>query len=137
MEHRVVARFKDGRLLKGLARDPAPGSGLLRLRLPGESNVPIDIRLEDLKGVFFVKTWEGNPAYVESEEGFANGELESNGTYRMQRTVAGFQDGERLKGYSHNFAPDLPTLCFFPYDPFGNNYKVLIVCSALSDIEIW
>jgi hypothetical protein len=137
MEHRVVARFKDGRLLKGLARDPEPGSDLLRLRLPGEPGLPVEIRLEDLKGVFFVKSWEGNPAYVESDEGFAEGELRSNGAHRMQRAVAGFQDGERLKGYSHNFAPDLPTMCFFPHDPFGNNYKVLIVCSALSDIEIW
>jgi hypothetical protein len=137
MEHRVVARFKDGRVLKGLARDPSPGSGVLRLRPAGEPSEAVEIRLEDLKGVFFVKSWEGNPAYVESDEGFADGPLAGNGAFRMQRTVAGFQDGERMKGYSHNFAPDLPTLCFFPYDPFGNNYKVLIVCSALSDIEIW
>ena len=137
MEHKVVARFKDGRLLKGFARDPEPASGSLRMSVPGEDPGSVEITLEDLKGIFFVKSWEGNAAYVEREEGFAEGVPDFNGAYRLQRTVAGFSDGERLKGYSHNYSPDQPTLSFFPYDPFGNNYKILIVCSALSDIEIW
>jgi len=137
MEHKVVAHFKNGRLLKGLARDPRPPEGDLCMSLPGEAPEMVRVPLEDLKGVFFVKSWEGNSAYVEREEGFADGPLGHNGAYRLQRTVAGFHDGERLKGYTHNFSPGQPTLSFFPYDPFGNNYKILIVCSALSDIEIW
>lgn len=137
MEHKVVAHFKDGRLLKGLARDPEPADAELQLSLPGAAPRALRVPLEDLKGVFFVKSWEGNAGYVEREEGFAEGPVHQNGAYRLQRTVAGFQDGERLKGYSYNYSPGQPTVSFFPYDPFGNNYKILIVCSALSDIEIW
>ena len=137
MEHKVVARFKDGRLLKGLARDPAPSDAELVLSLTGEALAFLRVPLEELKGVFFVKSWEGNPAYVEREEGFGDGPVQRNGGYALERTIAGFQDGERMKGYSHNYSPGQPTLSFFPYDPFGNNYKVLIVCSSLSDIEIW
>lgn len=137
MEHKVVAHFKDGHVLKGLARDPDPTATRLWLSLPGEAPGSIEIPIEDLKGVFFVKSWEGNPAYVERDDGFAEGPVNQNGAYRLQRTVAGFRDGERMKGYSYNYSPGQLTLSFFPYDPFGNNYKVLIVCSALSDIEIW
>jgi hypothetical protein len=137
MEHKVVAHFKDGRLLKGLAADPEPATGRLRLTRAGPAPEPMEVPLEELKGVFFVKSWEGNSGYVDREDGFEQDSPSTNGTYRLQRTVAGFRDGERMKGYSHNYSPDQSTLSFFPYDPFGNNYKVLIVCSALSDLEIW
>ena len=137
MEHKVVAHFKDGRLLKGLTGDPDPTSGRVRVQLSGDGSKVLEIPLETLKGLFFVKSWEGNSAYVERYEGFEETSPAQSGNYRLQRTVAGFQDGERLKGYSYNYSPDQPVLQFFPYDPFGNNYKVLIVCSALSDLEIW
>jgi hypothetical protein len=137
MEHKVVARYKDGRVCKGFARDPEPAAGRLRLSVPGEALGSMEIPLEELKGVFFVKSWDGNAAYVERDDGFSEGAPGFNGAYRLQRTVAGFHDGERMKGYSYNYTPGQATLSFFPYDPFGNNYKILIVCSALSDVEIW
>ncbi|MCZ6779501.1 MAG: hypothetical protein V3U86_13250 [Acidobacteriota bacterium] len=137
MEHKVVAHFKDGRLLKGLASDPDPSSGHLHVKLPGDGSDKVEVPLESLKGVFFVKSWEGNSAYVERAEGFGESSPNQSGAYPLQRTVVGFQDGERMKGYSYNYSPDQPALQFFPYDPFGNNYKILIVCSALCDLEIW
>jgi hypothetical protein len=137
MEHKVVAHFKDGRLLKGLSSDPDLSSGSVRVKLPGDGSETVAVSLEALKGLFFVKSWEGNSAYVDREEGFEESSPSQSGAYRLQRTVVGFQDGERMKGYSYNYSPDQPLLQFFPYDPFGNNYKILIVSSALSDLEIW
>ncbi len=137
MEHKIVAHFKDGRLLKGLASDPDPSSGHLNVKLPGDMSDKVEVPLESLKGVFFVKSWEGNSAYVERDEGFEENSPNQTGAYRLQRTVVGFQDGERIKGYCYNYSPDQAALQFFPYDPFGNNYKILIVCSALCDLEIW
>ncbi|MEE9218826.1 MAG: hypothetical protein V3U98_07130 [Acidobacteriota bacterium] len=137
MEHKVVVHFKDGRLLKGLANDPDSAEGFLHLKLAGEVSNNVQVPLESLKGIFFVKSWEGNAAYVDRNDGFEERAPSQNGIYDLQRTIVGFQDGECLKGYSYKYSPEQSAVLFFPYDPFGNNYKILIVCSALSDLEIW
>ena len=55
----IVARFQDGRVLKGFTSDFLPAKDHFHISLqdqpPGAK--PLDVRVADLKGLFFVKTF--------------------------------------------------------------------------------
>src|SRR5262249_48080923 len=66
---RVVARYADGQALKGYALDFDPDQPRFRLTLAqGSPEEVVEVWLKDLKALFFVRSFEGNPAYDESKE---------------------------------------------------------------------
>jgi len=68
--NKVVARFADGRVLKGTTADFFAAKELFHLAVAvaPAGTEPIEIRTADLKALFFVKDLMGNPGYVERKE---------------------------------------------------------------------
>lgn len=126
---RVVARFLDGRVLKGTTHDFAPNKPRFHLCLGGnEAAKPVDVQVADLKAVFFVKSWEGNPRRVKSND-FARAAGQG------RRVVVTFTDGEILAGFTVGYAPDKPGFFLLPVDPAGNNTRVFVVVGAVKKVE--
>jgi Family of unknown function (DUF6982) len=64
-----VARYADGQVLKGYAGDFDPDQPRFHL-VPahGSPEDVVEVWLKDLKALFFVRSFEGDPRYVESRD---------------------------------------------------------------------
>ena len=126
MEAKVVVHHLDGRLVKGVTRDflPAKPSFNVQDKETGE-NIPIEIT--DLKAVFFVKTYRGNPVAVHRQD------TERVGLGKKIKVV--FKDSETLVGYTSGYSPGRPGFFVFPADPEDNNEKVFVVTGATNEVS--
>src|SRR5262249_45574642 len=101
VSNRVVAHFLDGRVLKGASYDVAPAKATCHLQTPDGS---VEVRLSELKALFFVKDLSGNPAYQEANT-VARGDMRAVGARRVQ---VRFRDGEQLTGLAPTYSPEQP-----------------------------
>ena len=128
---KLVARYRDGRVVKGYSYDFSADAPRFQLYpLGGESTrQTIEVRMMDLKAVFFVRDFAGNPQYAEQKT-FAEGERSPG------RPVAVvFTDGEVLTGYTLGYDRQLPRFFLFPVDPRSNNLRVFVVSTAVSAVR--
>ena len=128
--NKVVARYKDGRLIKGTTRDFVPGKPTFHLEVL-DSNEIEEIQVEDLKAVFFVKNFDGKPDYEESRD-FPPNPPASKG----RKIAVAFTDGEILTGYTLAYDPRRPGFFMMPTDEMSNNDRVYVVRSAVAEVGI-
>ena len=128
--HKIVARFKNGRVLKGNTQNFNPST-------PNFHFVPLDaevgakpeiVELRDLKAVFFVRTFEGDPKR-EDREFFL-----PNQPYQGREVQVEFIDGEILIGSTPNYTPEMPGFFIFPADVESNTIKVFAVTSGIKHV---
>lgn len=129
MSNKVVARFLDGRLIKGASLDVDPARPSFHvLQPPGPA---AEVKLADLKALFFVRTLEGNAAHEEASE------VESDDPrVRGSKLVSlQFADGENLVGMTIRYPPNRPYFFVVPVDPKSNNIRVLVNQAALTSMK--
>ena len=80
-----------------------------------------------LKAIFFVYDFEGNPQH-QSQKGFRTENLPGG-----KETVVVFEDGEELFGYVQMAHPDRNGFFVFPADSDGNNERIYVIRSAVSE----
>ena len=135
-EDKVVAHFKDGRIVKGHTRDFSPSRDSFTLQpYVGEAG-PVPVFLDDLKAVFHVRTFEGNRDHPPSR-GRVGTVDEPRFTSVMEqgrRVALLFNDGERLWGYAEIEGSPTRGFFFFPTDPGDNNLRVYVVKSSLKEM---
>lgn len=123
----VVARYRDGRLVKGTTEDFAPNAS--EFRVVPVTGGPILVKdLPDLKAVFFVKDLDGNRLYDERKD-FAVAEQFG------RKTVVNFYDKEELWGYTLAGHTQQPYFFLFPVDPESNNAKVYVVRASTTVVR--
>ncbi len=127
---RVVARFNDGRALKGTTQDFYPNRQKFHL-LPADGGSPVEIRCADLKAVFFVKTFEGDPARTKLR-GFVTSPPE---TSQGKKIAVRFKDGELVCGYTLAYAPDRDGFFVSPADAEGNTLRTYVVTAAAAEVK--
>jgi small nuclear ribonucleoprotein (snRNP)-like protein len=128
---RVVVRTVNGEVLKGYTQDFNPNSFSFHLYTQDQdfSQRPKELLLRDLKAVFFVKSFEGNPEYRERKVF-----VDSDRTMG-RRVEVRFKDGELLQGSTLGFNPNKPGFFLFPPDPNSNNIRVFVVTSSLDGLR--
>lgn len=129
MSNKVVARFRDGRVLKGTGLDIDPGRPNFHLQQAEGGR--ISVALVELKALFFVKSLEGNPEHNESDR-LEPGDVRSRGLTRV-RVV--FEDGEVIAGMTIRYPPNRPFWFLLPVDAKSNNIRMLVNSSAVKSIE--
>jgi len=137
---KVVARFKNGKTLKGHVRDFGVGSETVTVEDP-ETRTAHKILISELKAIFFVKTFEGQDQYVEKK---VFGIRKNPG----RKVFVKFKDNEALVGYVEGDIPwakgfslerdGIKTTGFFlvPVDNNSNNIKVFVVGTSIQDVTI-
>ena len=129
--NKVVARFVDGRLLKGVTGDFFPAKPFFHIDVvdspPGAE--AITVRTAELKAVFFVKDFQGNPMYVERQEF----DPSRPPVGRAIRVV--FEDGEVLVGTTTGYQPGRPGFFVEPADPGSNNERCYVITAAAREIK--
>lgn len=127
---RVVARFRDGRTLKGTTQDFKPASPRFHL-VPAGGGAPVEVRLDALKAVFFVRSVEGSPGR-DKLKGFVEAAAE---TPQGKKIAVRFTDDELLCGYTLTYSPGREGFFLFPADVGGNNLRVYVVTAAAAEIK--
>lgn len=126
---KIVARFTDGRTLKGYCGDfdvTKPQFSLLPLPTPAASG-RVAVNLADLKAVFFVREFSGKPEYRERKT-FC-GPVQGR---KIQATLA---DGEVIIGTTQGYRAGGPGFYVTPADPRANNAKIFLVSSAVRQVR--
>lgn len=127
---RVVARFSDGKVLKGTTQDFFPNRPSFHL-IPAHGGDGVEIRCKQLKAVFFVKTFEGD-AKRKDVRGFVTAPAE---TAQGKKIAVRFRDGEVLCGYSLSYTPDRDGFFVFPADGGSNNLRAYVVTAATAEVK--
>jgi len=126
--NKQVARFADGRILKGTTLDFSPAKEFFHLTLPSET-LSIPVHLPDLKALFFVKDFAGDPEHVEKKN------IDTPVPPGARAIRATFDDGEVLVGTTTGYRHGFPGFFLVPADSESNNERCYIVADATQDVR--
>jgi len=130
--NKIVARFQDGRVLKGFTSDFMPGKEYLHL-LPEDAQPdakPLLINIPELKAIFFVKDFRGDPKYKQKKV------FDEKHPVPGRKIKVLFSDGELLIGTTQGYQPGRPGFFVFPADLIDNNERCYVVSSATKDVSL-
>jgi small nuclear ribonucleoprotein (snRNP)-like protein len=125
--NRVVARFRDGRVVKGTTTDFSPTRDVLHVQT-GDGMVLV--RHGELKALFFVRDLFGDPAHRKSNQ------------FPVDRTLVGhpirveFLDGEVLVGTTVGYRPDRAGFFVAPADAAGNAERCYVIAAATRSVRM-
>jgi hypothetical protein len=122
----VVARYTDGRVLKGHCRGFIPSRGYVSVApMPDAPQASVTtLLLRHLKAVFFVHDLAGAPADVEATP-----------TARGRDIIVTFMDGEVMSGTTLNYAVDSAGFYLSPHDQRGNNLRIFVINEAVRHVQ--
>lgn len=127
---KVVARYTNGIVLKGFTHDFLPNKDRFHLRAPDKaSGEAMEVLLKELKAVFFVKDFGGDPQYRERKK-YLEGEKPSG-----KKVEVTFKDGEVIVGSTLGYDRSRPGFFVFPADTNANNIRVFAVSPAIRNVR--
>jgi len=128
--NQAVVAFLDGRRLKGYIFNFSAVRESFRL-FPDEKakqESGTDIQMKDLKAIFFVKDFTGDPSYKESADGVAS---------RHGRKIeVTFADGEKLTGFCDAYNKQKLGFFLFPADSRSNNARVFAINRNVREVKM-
>ena len=129
----VVARYRDGRTIKGTTYDFGPQKKGFHVVAIGEEGGKVsEVLFSDLKAVFFVKSLEGrqdHPLTRAVEEKAEPGSL--------MKVKITFFDGETLAGTSRGYTPEREGFFIVPLEEDSNNSRIFVISKAVQEVETW
>jgi len=130
---RVVVHFMGGKLLKGYTRDFTAGTDIFTLISDQQEDrgKTHQVRVADLKAVFFVRRLDGNKFYQERKKF-----NEVGGSHlRGHRIELRFKDGEIIRGTTDDYSVGKQGFFVTPVDPKSNNHRIYVVSDALRRVR--
>jgi hypothetical protein len=138
---KVILRCIDGTILKGHIRDFSEQSDELILQ-ELDSDVVRVIKIDILKAIFFVRSFEGNRQYKEKKS-YGLRKPHGHRTFIKfidDEDMVGFLEGELPwdKGFflSQNTINNLKGFFLLPADEGSNNIRVFIFAHAVKDVTV-
>lgn len=124
----VVARFLDGRVLKGTTHDFAPAKPAFHLHgVCDAAEHGLVVPVGSLKALFFVKSYEGNAKHVEDLD-------VASAVGQGRRIIVTFVDDEVVSGFTTGYARDKQGFFMVPADPQSNNARIYVVTASVKKI---
>jgi hypothetical protein len=131
IQNKIVVRYQDGRVSKGFTSNFMPNKDLFHLSPLGAPPglKPLDVRVKDLKAIFFVKDFAGDRDYNE------------NKTFDESRPVVGkkiqviFRDGEVLIGTTQGYQAGRAGFFVFPADRQSNIDRFFVIAAATRSVS--
>jgi hypothetical protein len=132
IQNKIVIRYVDGRLLKGITNDFFPNKEVFHViptaAAPGAK--PQEIRIAELKALFFVKDFEGDPDYSEKKA------FDPAKPVLGRKISVQFKDGEILVGTTTGYQPGRSGFFINPADPKSNNERCYVVTTATKEVKL-
>jgi hypothetical protein len=127
---KVVARYLTGKRVKGFSQDFFPNKDRFHVYPAAKpSGEAFEVLVKELKAIFFVQDFAGNPLYNERKK-YMEGEKPSG-----RKVEVTFMDGEVLVGTTLGYDPSRPGFFLFPADPKSNNIRVFAISTAVKKVR--
>ena len=130
---KIVVHDRNGWLIKGYSYDFSPNKPHFHLSPSvaglSPSDESVEVTIKDLKAVFFVKDFAGDPSYNERKY-FADNERPPG-----RKVEVKFFDGEVLVGSTMAYDRRRAGFFLIPADPKSNNLKVFAVAGAVTSVR--
>jgi hypothetical protein len=124
---KVVVRYRDGRILRGYTSDFNVTRPQLHLSSDPLADDALIVPLNQLKALFFVRDFDGDPGYKEQKT-FA----EPPHGRKLEVT---FEDGEVLVGSTLAYHPEGHGFVVHPADRQANNIRVFVSSVAVRHVR--
>jgi hypothetical protein len=128
--NKVVVGLLNGARLKGCSYDFSPLKESFTL-LRWEDSLQWEatkVEMKDVKAVFFVAEFNGNPEYQERP-------LTDTSMHGRQIEVT-FRDGEKIVGRTEGYNPRKLGFFMFPADPKSNNIRIFVVTRNTRQVRL-
>jgi len=128
---KIVMRFADGRVLKGYTEDFIPDSPTFHFykKDPKISSDPLEVLVEDLKGIFFVRDFQGNPKSREPKK------IPEGMKLIGRKIEVTFKDKEVMVGSTLDYNPQRNGFFLFPMNRHSNNIMIFVVSQAVLNVR--
>src|SRR5436853_3025363 len=120
--NKVVVHYNDGRVVKGVTNDFLPARDQFHLALVDGGKQEL-VMIQQLKAIFFVKDYTGNPQKNDSKE-FVQEKLPG------KKVEVTFKDGEKMVGTTQAYHPDKQGFFLYPADPTSNTERCFVIKSS-------
>ena len=129
--NKVIARLADGRVIKGMTADffPTKDRFHVTVAMAPAGAKPVEIHTKDLKALFFVKDFAGDPQHVQRNE------FDPSQPPAGRRIRVVFKDGEVLVGTTTGYQPGRPGFFVVPADASSNNERCYVVAAATREVS--
>ena len=127
--NKVVARFADGRVVKGESMNVDITKPTCHVRT--SDGKMQEVRLADLKALFFVKSLDGDSTHNEAMAPEAT-DPRARGSIQVELK---FKDGERLVAFANRFPPLGHFFFLIPVDTKSNNIRILVNRAEVVSID--
>ena len=130
----VIIRFLDGRIIRGYIDKFSQQNS--HISIVDEKSNKQSIQLNQLKAVFYVKTFKGNKHYSAKK-------IFTETHQKSKKLLVRFKDGESLTGYldgdvpwqrSFFLEPKKGGFFLIPSDDKTNNKKVFVISEAVTNV---
>ncbi|HSU89366.1 MAG TPA: hypothetical protein VLL56_11040 [Terriglobia bacterium] len=128
--NRAVVAYLDGRRLKGYLLNFSALKENFKLfpKEPAEQKAGSDIQMKDLKAIFFVKDFAGNP-----DSGRSPAEVEPKHGRKIAVT---FRDGEELTGTTEGYNAQKLGFFVFPLEKNSNNLRIFVINKNVRHVKM-
>jgi hypothetical protein len=126
--NKIVVHTAVGRIVKGQTSDFSPMKESFHLQTLDRPDQVMEVQLRNLKAVFFVKDFAGNPDYREAKDF-------SRAPAYGKRVKITFQDGEVFHGIADNVRRDRVGFFIMPADPGVNTIRAFVLNESIAHIE--
>ena len=128
----VVVHFQNAEVLKGQTLDFIPTKDRFHLVVAGAAPgaKPLEVLMEKLKAVFFVRTLDGNPGQKKHDDSPPDQVVQGK---KIRIT---FKDGEVMVASTQGYQPGRPGFFVVPLDNGSNNQRCFVVASATREITL-
>ncbi|MBN1141802.1 MAG: hypothetical protein JXB25_08430 [Deltaproteobacteria bacterium] len=129
--NKIVVRYLNGEIFKGQTSNFLPAKPAFHLCPVGTSteDSPFEVQVSQLKAVFFVKDFHGNPKRQDVQE-FPRGKAVIG-----RKVKVTFSDGETMVGTTQSYNACHPGFFLFPADANSNNDRCFVVRNATQNIS--
>ena len=127
--NRVVAHYRDGRLVKGSTSDFLPTRELFHVA-PETGGALVSVPLAELKAVFFVRDLVGN------REHRARNEFDPQKPAIGRKIRVTFKDGEVMVGTTQGYQPGRSGFFVVPADPASNTERCYVVAASTTQVTL-
>lgn len=127
--NKIVARYADGRIIKGTTVDFFPTKDIFHVNVTDENGPRlVEINVKELKALFFVKNFEGDPGHRKVND------FDPARPAPGRRLKVVFKDGEVMVGTTTGYQPGRPGFFIVPADSGGNTERCFIVSASTQEV---
>jgi hypothetical protein len=131
IENKVVARFRDGKILKGFTQDFFPNKDVFHISSTERGKDLTEVLVPDLKALFFVKSFEGKKDHRKHDHPDVIQKFSKTAGIKLKIV---FTDGEQMLALTQGYDPSRKGFFIFSPDTESNWERAFVLKQAIKEV---